>query len=163
VIGSAANRRPVASATAFATAAGTPTTGGSPTLGAERPMLGRHFEEPPAPILRVTMDWFLSAGVQPLRVSTCNSNAAMVRLAANGLGITVLPPILCNAELAAGLLRPIRVRPKFPLVTMAAVFVADDDGPAVRAGIAAIRQVVTATKYLKPLRDTSQSSRQVRE
>ena len=115
---------------------------------------------PPAPILRVTMDWFLSAGVQPLRVSTCNSNTAMVRLAANGLGIAVLPPILCHAELAAGLLRPIRVRPRFPLVTMAAVFVAGDDGPAVRAGIAAIRHVVTATKYLKPLRDTAPSSRQ---
>ena len=105
------------------------------------------------------MDWFLSAGVEPLRVSTCNSLAAMVRLAVTGLGIAILPPSLFDAELAAGHLRSLRARPLLPFVTMAAVFVADDDGPAVRTAIEAIRHVVMRSGFLKPLATNSRSSR----
>ena len=54
---------------------------------------------------------FSAPGSSPSRLSTCNSLAAMVRLAATGLGIAILPPSLSGPELAAGHLRSLRAPP----------------------------------------------------
>jgi DNA-binding transcriptional LysR family regulator len=66
--------------------------------------------------------WFTAAGVQPLRINTCNSLLIMTRLACEGLGISLLPSAILRAELDARKLVILKVRPKIPAHAMVVAF-----------------------------------------
>ena len=49
--------------------------------------------------------WFAAAGVQPIRIHTCNSLMIMMRLALEGAGISLLPVAILRKEIRRGTLR----------------------------------------------------------
>lgn len=53
----------------------------------------------PSHLYRTIMDWFAADGYVPTRVHTCTSLTIMTNLAADGLGITVMPLVLVREEL----------------------------------------------------------------
>jgi DNA-binding transcriptional LysR family regulator len=57
------------------------------------------------------VDWFGTAGLTPQRINTCNSLAIIAKLAVDGFGISVLPPVVVAAELKNRTLRKIPTRP----------------------------------------------------
>jgi DNA-binding transcriptional LysR family regulator len=58
--------------------------------------------------------WFQHAGVEPERVSTCNSLGLMTRLVASGHGVAIMPPAMSRSEIKAGDLRVLATRPPVP-------------------------------------------------
>jgi len=58
--------------------------------------------------------WFAAAGVQPARISTCNSLVIMTRLAREGAGVSLLPSAVLKSEIQSKALRVLRVVPRIP-------------------------------------------------
>lgn len=65
-------------------------------------------------VFRIMTQWFQHAGIEPERVSTCNSFALMARLVAGGYGVAIMPPAMSQPELKAGRLRVLLSRPPVP-------------------------------------------------
>jgi len=59
----------------------------------------------PSNLYSTAINWFAGAGLEPVRLSTCNSLTYMVRLAAAGVGASLLPRSILRAEVDGGLLR----------------------------------------------------------
>lgn len=62
-------------------------------------------------VFGVMTHWFQDAGIEPERVSTCNSFALMARLVAVGYGVAIMPPAISRAEIKTGRLRVLATRP----------------------------------------------------
>lgn len=73
-------------------------------------------------------EWFTGSGVNPSRRITCNTAATMADLAAAGLGVTILPPVVVKPKLDAGLLRILPTQPAFPALGYWAIYVAKRRG-----------------------------------
>ncbi|MGE0797484.1 MAG: LysR family transcriptional regulator [Lautropia sp.] len=65
----------------------------------------------PSTIYLAMRAWFNAAGVEPERVSTCNSLALMVRLIAAGQGVAILPPAMVRQEPDSLRVRMLAIRP----------------------------------------------------
>jgi DNA-binding transcriptional LysR family regulator len=104
----------------------------------------------PSVMFRLMMQWFRSAGAELPRMHTCTSLTVMARLAASGVGVTLLPPSIVAAELAAGALRTHAARPRIPGVNMFAVF--HEENASTRAVIGATRKVLARKRFLLPQR-----------
>lgn len=65
----------------------------------------------PSNLYTTAIEWFAGAGLEPARLSTCNSLTYMVRLAAAGVGVTLLPAAILRAEVDSGLLRILETEP----------------------------------------------------
>ena len=105
----------------------------------------------PSPMFRLVLDWFRSAGAEPLRFSFCNSLTVIGRLTADGVGISMLPPSILTAELEAGALQVLPARPAIAEATMYATYHASNHSPAIRAVVEATRRVILATDFLSPI------------
>ncbi len=106
----------------------------------------------PSVMFRLMMQWFRSANMEPPRMHTCTSLTVMARLAAAGVGVSLLPPSIVSAELAAGTLRTHAARPRIPVVNMFAVYYASEESVSTRAVIGATRKVLASKRFLWPLR-----------
>jgi DNA-binding transcriptional LysR family regulator len=82
--------------------------------------------------------WFAAAGVQPLRVNTCNSLVIMAQLAREGTGISLLPVSILRAELQSRKLVILPVAPKMASYSMAVAYRRDARG----RGLATVAQMV---------------------
>ena len=91
--------------------------------------------------------WFTAAGVQPLRINTCNSLMIMTQLACEGLGISLLPVSILRAELESRKLVILKVRPKIPAHAMVVAYrrTARGRGPGALAQM--IRQLAQGSDY----------------
>ena len=67
-------------------------------------------------------EWFLSAGLTPSRISTCNPLHVLVRLAAAGFGATLLPLEFLNHDIARGVLVQFTPEPPIPPHELCAVY-----------------------------------------
>src|SRR5439155_1536657 len=76
--------------------------------------------------------WFAAAGVQPVRIHTCNSLVIMTRLALEGAGISLLPIAILRKEIRSGALRALTVAPKIPAHRLAVAYRRDAPGPGLR-------------------------------
>jgi DNA-binding transcriptional LysR family regulator len=65
----------------------------------------------PSNLYSTALAWFGGAGLEPARLSTCNSLTHMLRLAAAGVGVSLLPTAILRAEVEAGLLRVLETAP----------------------------------------------------
>jgi DNA-binding transcriptional LysR family regulator len=65
----------------------------------------------PSNLYSTALDWFGGAALEPARLSTCNSLTHMLRLAAAGVGVSLLPTAVLHAEVEAGLLRVLETSP----------------------------------------------------
>ncbi len=62
---------------------------------------------------RAVMRWFDQEGTRPARLHGCSSLATMIAMTKAGLGISVLPPAMLEAEIASGEL--MKIRTKYPV------------------------------------------------
>jgi LysR family cyn operon transcriptional activator len=62
--------------------------------------------------------WFAAAGVQPSRINACNSLMIMMRLACEGVGISLLPTSILQTELEFGRLVVLKTAPKMQPVAI---------------------------------------------
>jgi len=69
----------------------------------------------PSHLYSTIHDWFAGAGIVPQRLNTCTSLTIVAKLAADGIGIAVLPPALVRRELARGHLVKLMTTPDLPL------------------------------------------------
>jgi DNA-binding transcriptional LysR family regulator len=65
----------------------------------------------PSNLYSTALDWFGDAGLEPARLSTCNSLTHMLRLAVAGVGVSLLPSAILRTEVEAGLLRLLETVP----------------------------------------------------
>jgi DNA-binding transcriptional LysR family regulator len=97
---------------------------------------------PPSHLYRTIREWFSEEGLEPERLSTCNSLSVMARLAAAGLGVSVLPTSILAAEFDTGLLRPLAARKRLPPHTLCVAYQSDEAGPGIDAVIAAAEEIM---------------------
>lgn len=94
----------------------------SPKLGIHGRRLGPDdlFQRPiitnpgPSHLYGTIHDWFASAGLVPQRLNTCTSLTIVAKLTVDGIGISVLPPVLVRRELARGRLVKLTTAPELP-------------------------------------------------
>lgn len=105
----------------------------------------------PSPQYRVITDWFRTAGLEPLRLSFCNSVSVIAHLVAAGVAISVLPVPMLKPELAAGRLNALTSRPRIENLTIYACYRATEASANINAVIRATRQVLDRVPFLSPL------------
>ncbi|MDX6750411.1 LysR family transcriptional regulator [Geminicoccaceae bacterium 1502E] len=104
----------------------------------------------PAPMFRQINAWFRSAGLEPLRLSYCNSVTVIAHLVAAGVAVGFLPRKMIDADAAAGRVDLLASRPPVEKSTVHAVYRVDDGIAAVGAVIKAARQVLGTIEFLEP-------------
>jgi len=65
----------------------------------------------PSNLYTTALAWFGRDGLEPVRLSTCNSLTHMIRLAAAGVGVSLLPTAILQAEVESGVLRILQTAP----------------------------------------------------
>ncbi|WP_372828743.1 LysR substrate-binding domain-containing protein, partial [Pantoea sp. Ft+CA_17] len=68
------------------------------------------------------MDWFSSHGMMPRRINTCNSIAAIEKIAVWGKSVSVLPTCVIQGEIDRGTVAELDVEPVLPKQPVSAVF-----------------------------------------
>ncbi|MEA3021456.1 MAG: hypothetical protein QOK01_308, partial [Alphaproteobacteria bacterium] len=68
----------------------------------------------PSHLYSTVHDWFAGAGIVPQRLHTCTSLTIAAKLTADGVGISVLPPVVVRRELARGQLIKLMTTPELP-------------------------------------------------
>jgi DNA-binding transcriptional LysR family regulator len=89
--------------------------------------------------------WFAAAGVQPVRIHTCNSLVIMTRLALDGAGISLLPVAILRKEIRRGALRALTVSPKIPSHRLAVAYRRDAPGQGLRTLSQMIQELTRAS------------------
>jgi DNA-binding transcriptional LysR family regulator len=105
----------------------------------------------PSPQYRTITDWFRTAGLEPLRLSVCNSVSVIAHLVAAGIAISVLPLPLVKHEVAAGQLKVLASRPRIANLIIYACYRAAEASANINAVIRATRQVLDRVAFLSPL------------
>ena len=68
----------------------------------------------PSHLYSTIYDWFAGDGLVPQRLNTCTSLTIVAKLTADGIGTSVLPPVLVRRELARGQLVRLSTTPDLP-------------------------------------------------
>lgn len=68
----------------------------------------------PSHLYSTVQDWFAGAGIVPQRLHTCTSLTIAAKLTADGIGISLLPPVVVRRELARGQLVKLMTTPDLP-------------------------------------------------
>jgi len=68
----------------------------------------------PSHLYTTVQDWFAAAGIIPQRLHTCTSLTIAAKLTTDGIGISVLPPVVVRSELARGQLVKLMTTPELP-------------------------------------------------
>ncbi len=106
----------------------------------------------PSPNHRQTTAWFAAAGIEPMRLSFCNTVPSVVaHLVEAGIGIAILPTKLIEPQLHAGTLVALPCRPAIENAYLCAVHRANEALPAVDAVLEAVRQCLTLTDLLEAI------------
>ena len=92
----------------------------------------------PSQLFTSITGWFAAAGVQALRINTCNSLVIMARLAREGAGISLLPASTLRAELKSRKLVILKVVPKIQPHMLAVAYRRDTRGQ----GLGALAQMI---------------------
>lgn len=103
---------------------------------------------PPSHLFTVLMDWFGACGQVPPTLSSCDSVAVIASLVTAGAGISILPLCIVEAQLAAGTLRCLNVRPAPPRQRIVAAWMPGAEARGVLEVVPAIREVAGATRFL---------------
>jgi DNA-binding transcriptional LysR family regulator len=128
----------------------------SPRLGlGRRPVRPRDlaglqvFTNPqPSALDDLVRDWFGNAGLDPTRLSTCNSLKVIQQLTVSGAGVSLLPMPIMRSDLRSGRLEALDARPAVPPQRMLAAYRADIWGLDVTRFIAIARSVMSRTRFL---------------
>jgi DNA-binding transcriptional LysR family regulator len=99
---------------------------------------------PSSRLYRTAMEWFAADGVEPERVSTCNSLEVTSRAILSGHAIGLLPVRVMRDQLAQGKVRRLTVTPPFPSLEFFIGYQAADASPSIQAVVDFSREVVDA-------------------
>lgn len=100
----------------------------------------------PSNLYSTAIDWFGQAGLEPARLSTCNSLTHMLRLAAAGVGVSLLPTAILHAEIEAGLLRVLETVPAIPPHELAMALRSGPGAPDLSLVRSLVREVVARSE-----------------
>lgn len=122
----------------------------SPQLGLSRgwveprDLLRFHvFTHPePSSLMKLVVNWFASAGLEPQQLSTCNDLSVIIRMTAAGEGVSLLPPAISAPELRSGAVELLRARPGLERPHLYAAYQVDKAGRSVNTVLETARQVV---------------------
>ena len=103
----------------------------------------------PSNLMSMVRGWFSRSGVEPTRISTCNSLSVVLHLTKAGAGISLLPLPILAAEKAQGTLRVLRTRPPVVSPRLHGAYQVEKIGRSVLAVMDAARQVIDATSLLR--------------
>jgi DNA-binding transcriptional LysR family regulator len=73
----------------------------------------------PSNLYTSAIEWFGRAGLEPTRLSSCNSLTHMVRLTAAGVGVSLLPTAILHHEIESGMLHILETDPPIEPHSMA--------------------------------------------
>jgi DNA-binding transcriptional LysR family regulator len=65
----------------------------------------------PSNLYTSAIEWFGRSGLEPARLNSCNSLTHMVRLAAAGVGVSLLPTAIIHPEIESGVLHILETEP----------------------------------------------------
>jgi DNA-binding transcriptional LysR family regulator len=105
----------------------------------------------PAPQYQMIMEWFRSAGVAPLRLSTCTSVTVISSLVAAGIAISLLPLPIVRAQAEIGQLVVLASRPTPTPSFLHACHRAAEGSSNVNAVVRAIASAVVQVPFLQPI------------
>jgi DNA-binding transcriptional LysR family regulator len=97
---------------------------------------------PPARLHATVAKWFAEAGVEPRRVSTCNSIHATAETVVQGAAIGILPVRIMREAVAERRVRQLRVAPPVPGHQVAICYQVREFGPGLRILVGVIRDLV---------------------
>lgn len=106
---------------------------------------------PPSRMFSTIREWFRSAGLEPLRLSLCNSVSLIAHLVASGVAVSVLPLPLIQADIAAGRIVALPTRPRIPEETLYAGYRAGEQRAMTTAVIRAARNILKRNPLLTPV------------
>jgi DNA-binding transcriptional LysR family regulator len=101
----------------------------------------------PSHLYRTIMDWFAADGCVPTRVHTCTSLTIMTNLAADGLGITVMPLVLVRTEIRMRRLVLLTTNEPLPFHYISVAYRMEKD-PEMLAGIAAMARTIVLERHM---------------
>jgi DNA-binding transcriptional LysR family regulator len=102
----------------------------------------------PSRLHALVRDWFGRAGVEPGRISTCNSLVLMRRLIVSSAGASLMPTAILQAELRSGVLQRLATRPAIQEQRLYAAYHADAAGPGIATILAITRRMLARTRFL---------------
>lgn len=106
----------------------------------------------PSPNYQQTMSWFATAGVEPVRVSVCDTVPSVVaHLVEAGVGIGILPHKLIEPHLSAESLVAVACQPPIENAYLCAVHRANEPHPALDAVLRAVRKALAEGDLLQPI------------
>ncbi len=95
-------------------------------------------------------EWFRAGGLEPPRLSSCNSLSVIAHLVRQGVFVGFLPRNMLEADFAAGTIRKLESRPPVPGVRIYGGHLQAESSPAILAILRAARQVVEELRFLRP-------------
>jgi DNA-binding transcriptional LysR family regulator len=106
---------------------------------------------PPAPMHRQIMRWFQTAGLEPQRLSICNSVTVIAHLVTAGVAVGLLPRKMIESDVAAGNLEVLVARPAIEPAQLFAAHRAGEADRPMTTVIRASRAVLDELDFLQPL------------
>jgi DNA-binding transcriptional LysR family regulator len=101
---------------------------------------------PPARLYETVSKWFADAGVNPARVSSCNSLSATVLTIVHGTGIGLAPVRVMQTEVANRAVKQLRVAPAVPAHRVSICYQISEFGPGLKALVDLTRELVAQHK-----------------
>jgi DNA-binding transcriptional LysR family regulator len=95
----------------------------------------------PSSLMMLVLNWFGSAGLEPLHLSTCNDLSVIIKLTAAGEGVSLLPPAILKTELRSGSLQILKPRPGILRPRLYAAYQVDKSGPGMNTVLETARAV----------------------
>ncbi len=105
----------------------------------------------PSPLHEMMATWWESEGGAPLRVSTCNSLAMLVRLVAGGVGVGVLPTCILRDEIQRGSVIRYRQQRPFAPLQICAAFPKASRSDGLDGLVSIARRVMLDSRYFEPI------------
>lgn len=102
----------------------------------------------PSNLMLIVQNWFASADWLPPRLSTCTDLSVILRLAATGAGVAVLPTAILPAKPEAAGLQILQTRPVIPREQFFAAYLGDKSGSGLRTTIKLARRSISDSKLL---------------
>ena len=102
----------------------------------------------PSRLDTLVRDWFGRAGVEPGRISTCNSLVVMRRLIVSSAGLSLLPTAIVRSDLRSGILQRLETHPAIPEQRLYAAYHADVAGPSIATILVFARRILSRTNFL---------------
>ena len=101
---------------------------------------------PPARQYQTVNKWFADAGVNPARVSSCNSLSATILTILHGTGVGLVPVRVMQDELANRTVRQLRVTPAVPAHRVSICYQVSEFGPGLKVLVDLARELVAQHK-----------------